>query len=274
MVNSSQNHNPNLLRRNLRVTVGFLLKGGVGFTDGLRLVKAVENWFEIPLFALGIKSQLVLRLRRGPKFLFYPGLFKVEMFLDEPYSRLNVHDRTVIDVGALNGDSAIYFWMRGARRVIAFEPFPFAAELAERNVKLNGVQNIEIRNEAIGPHEGYVTIESSQVSNASSAVSDSIRGKRVTVRTLEDIILDLDLQSAVLKMDCEGCEYSVISNTGDEALLKFVEIIIEYHDGLQDLVERLTRLGFEVELLKPNGEITRRRVERIGLIHAHRLGHR
>jgi FkbM family methyltransferase len=261
---------PRSLTQTLRVTKRFLLHSGLGLRNGLRIIKALRNWFEIPLFVLGFKPELIVEFRKGPKFVFFPGLFKLEMFLDEPYNRLNVRDRTVVDIGALNGDSAIYFSMRGAKRVIAFEPFPFAAKLAELNVRLNKIHNIEIRNEAIGTREGHIRIDPNHVSDASSAVGSATYGDLVATRTLESIVTGLNLHNAVLKIDCEGCEYDTLSSTRDEILLTFVEIILEYHNGLRDLAKRLTQLGFQVQTLSPKGETITGPARRIGLIHARR----
>ena len=50
----------------------------------------------------------------------------------------------VIDVGAFVGDTAMYFILRGARRVIAVEPHPGAyAEMLD-NVKLNNLKGVVV----------------------------------------------------------------------------------------------------------------------------------
>ena len=55
-----------------------------------------------------------------------------EIFEYGDYDALNVNGRVVVDVGAFVGDSAIYFALKGAKRVIAIEPHPGAyAEMLE-----------------------------------------------------------------------------------------------------------------------------------------------
>jgi len=46
----------------------------------------------------------------------------LEVFDYGEYEPLSVEGRVVVDVGAFVGDSAIYFALKGARRVIAIEP--------------------------------------------------------------------------------------------------------------------------------------------------------
>ena len=59
--------------------------------------------------------------------------------------------RDVIDVGANVGDSALYFILHGARKVIAVEPLPNVAKCAEENLRLNDVADkMKIVNAALG----------------------------------------------------------------------------------------------------------------------------
>jgi len=60
------------------------------------------------------------------------------------YEQLDVKGKVVIDVGAYIGDSAIYFALKGARKVIAIEPHPGAfAEMLD-NTKLNNMESVII----------------------------------------------------------------------------------------------------------------------------------
>jgi FkbM family methyltransferase len=58
------------------------------------------------------------------------------------YKSLSVKDRVVVDVGAFVGDSAIYFTLKGARKVIAIEPHPGAYKEMLDNIRLNNLENI------------------------------------------------------------------------------------------------------------------------------------
>ena len=53
----------------------------------------------------------------------------------------------------------------------------------------------------------------------------------------------------VLKLDCELCEYKIILNTTKEILQRFEMILIEFHDGNRNLIEKLTGIGFKVSIL-------------------------
>ena len=71
-------------------------------------------------------------------------------------------------------------------------------------------------------------------------------GIKISTITLQDIIKDFDVSDAILKLDCEGCEYETILNSSSEILQKFTDIQIEYHNGYQNLEKKLLSVGFEV----------------------------
>jgi len=173
----------------------------------------------------------------------------IEIFHYGEYEPLGVEGRVVVDVGAYIGDSAIYFALKGARKVIAIEPHPGAfAEMLE-NIKLNNMENVIIPvNAGLASKPGEVCVEDVDTSstefiyhrpgdcpNAAPAV------------TLSELInrFNIDIDNAVLKMNCEGCEYDVILNDYEHVRL-FRELILEYHPyavnkSLNDLLNVLGR---------------------------------
>jgi len=54
------------------------------------------------------------------------------------------------------------------------------------------------------------------------------------------------LSNAILKLDCEGCEYDTILNCSASILQKFTDIQVEYHKGYKNLEEKFMSVGFEV----------------------------
>ena len=52
----------------------------------------------------------------------------------------------------------------------------------------------------------------------------------------------------LLKLDCEGCEYGVLNSFNDYDMID--NIILEYHNGLQNLPSLLKSHGYEVTIEK------------------------
>jgi len=87
--------------------------------------------------------------------------------------------------------------------------------------------------------------------------------------TLSDVINGYGIhRGAVLKMDCEGCEYEALLHASPEDLKRFEEIIIEYHNGYKELKRFLESLGFDVEIKPIRGSL--QPIEKQGYIVAKR----
>ena len=155
-----------------------------------------------------------------------------EIFLNEFYKLLDVKGAEVLDIGAAIGDTAIYFSMKGAHRITAYEQEKVLAESAQKNLRSNGISNAEVINE--------------------TATSNTI-----------DIFAKKNGIRKVLKIDCEGGEYDMILNA--KRLKAYDQIMLEYHHGYLNLKGKLEGLGFKLNIGRPhlssNGDIT-------GYIHA------
>lgn len=157
------------------------------------------------------------------------------VFVFEEYGSVDVKDRTVIDCGAGIGESTIYFALKGARRVLAFEIDSQASKIAEDNMKLNEIKSAHIINAGCGKDGTY-----------------TIGGVQVPTFSLRTIVEKFQIEDdSVIKMDCEGCEYDLILNEKKETLSKFSEIIMEYHHGYNVLKKKLEKVGFKVNATKP-----------------------
>jgi len=161
--------------------------------------------------------------------------------------------RDVIDVGANAGDTALYFLLNGARKVIAVEPLPNVARCAEENVRLSGATDkVKVINAALSYEPVSVPCDYDvRLSGSFSTLKDSGPCKVPGV-TLGDLINMVD-DPYLLKMDCEGCEAQVILGPERERLRAFEHIIFEthpYNTGVSNdkLLLSLKELGFECRL--------------------------
>jgi len=185
-----------------------------------------------------------------------------ENFVEEQFKWLDVNGKDVVDVGANIGDTAIYFALKGARHVYAFEPYPYSYNIAMKNIKLNHLEDkITLLNEGCGK-SGFVTIKEDYENTGGTDLKKFKEGKRIRIESLDEIVKRFNLKHAALKVDCEGCEYDLILSASDEALKAFDQIIIEYHYGYRNLVNRLSNI-FRVRftLPKEKGSLY------VGLIH-------
>lgn len=163
-------------------------------------------------------------------------------FTERQYDTLNVKDRVVADVGAAYGDTALFFALNGAKKVYAYEPVPWVAEILRKNVEANGLgRTIEPLPFAVSDREGEALLSVPKTTAAASLLychgeAESFRVKTVTPPSDAD----------VLKLNCEGCEYAIILNWLKSRLYDQIEI--NYHAEHVELAKKLRRLGYKVKV--------------------------
>ena len=152
------------------------------------------------------------------------------VFFAKVYDFLPVRDKVIIDIGANIGDSSIYFVHKGAKKVIALEPFPKNYNTAKKNIELNNLTDkITLLQMGCSGTEGEMIINPHQ-EGPGSALDSVSSGINVSLTTLDKLIHQYDIpDNSVLKIDCEGCEVDVILSSNKETLQKFTHIEIEYH---------------------------------------------
>jgi FkbM family methyltransferase len=176
----------------------------------------------------------------------------------------------VIDVGANIGWHTIHASQHAAvETVVAFEPDAVNLSLLNRNLQLNGVENVVACSCALGAREGRARLHRYKKSNLGrhSLVSDHGFGDTdVIVRDLDGVLYSLNLADrriSLLKIDVEGYEPAVIQGAS-QALTQTDVIVLEYTPSLSrkgglstdDMIERLYRSGFRAFSLGGDGQLT------------------
>lgn len=166
------------------------------------------------------------------------------------YAHLPIQNKTIVDIGACTADTAIYFALLGASKVIAVEPFPKNFEVALKNVqqnKLDGIIKVVLG--GCGVNSETIMVDPNYQCSMRSILHKSTKGVQIPIYTLEQILNEFGDVDAVLKMDCEGCEYETILNSSKETLQKFSHMQIEYHGGYKNIKKKLEGCGFNVTKL-------------------------
>jgi len=218
---------------------------------------SIVNAYYYSSFSLECKDSIYLILSYGnSKVRFHVNssafLYDIvrENFLGGAYDDLVVGGRTVVDVGASVGDTAILFALRGARRVVALEPYPSLYGEAIINIRANGVEDrVVLINAGLGSFDGEVCASANNVNGYMIFKPSNECDARVRMYTLSSLIKEFNIEDgSILKMDCEGCEYETIPRASSKDLSVFSQIIIEYHNGYHELRNALEKAGFKVTI--------------------------
>ena len=228
-----------------------------GFDNPILLVKIYLN-----LAGPGIKT---VRLRRRRSQFRVRGAMDVwsikETFLDRFYEKYGFTiqpDWKIIDIGAGTGDYSLYAAIvQPSSRVFSFEPYLESFVLMQENLRLNEITNVQVFNEAIGAESGELILdltggEPLQVQSHLTKTVDVTKSLSVNSLSLVDALAKLELESCdLLKLDCEGAEYSILFGAPQAVLEHIQRIVMEYHDdpiqNHSDLARFLSKQGFHVE---------------------------
>jgi FkbM family methyltransferase len=147
----------------------------------------------------------------------------------------------VVDIGANVGAYALWQWsnMQRSGHVLAFEASPTTAAVLRGNVDRNGAgQHIVVEERAVWTETGTVEFVQSERTSSTAGVSATVDMSLVSNSTvvvvpalsLDDVLAhDLigDREVAVLKLDVEGAELSVLAAASVGSLARVRRIVVE-----------------------------------------------
>lgn len=174
----------------------------------------------------------------------------IAVYINEEYSFLNVENEVVLDIGANIGDTSIYFVLNNAKKVIALEPYPNSYNIALQNIRRNNMEDKIILLNAGYGQDGVLKVDPDFKNTIGSDLKLFNNGIDIRIVSLKTLVNEYQIDKAVLKMDCEGCEYNLL-NEDNDTLRKFKRIQLEYHYGYEKLKEKLEDCGFTVTYSKP-----------------------
>jgi FkbM family methyltransferase len=166
------------------------------------------------------------------------AIFK-ELFLDGEYKG-DYAGKVVLDVGGFQGESAVYFWSAGAKKVVVYEPIKEFYSQIRTNMKLNNIPS-EVHQAGIGALDTKVKI--------GVFGDDKSKQEVVEVKNISDVIVQSGAD--VAKIDCEGAEICLTS-VSNENLRKISQYELELHglDVQENVTKKFLEAGFKVTRFK------------------------
>lgn len=176
---------------------------------------------------------------------------------------------TVLDIGANLGIFSLYAASKGAY-VFSYEPDVRNYEKLEGNVKRNNrSDSIHTQNIAVHNHDtkikmftpetehfvtsGLITTKESIVNNVSMKSDVKLTISYANARTLKGILEDIPTEHIdLIKIDCEGAEFDILSSASSEDMKKVKNIVMETHGAYpeESICSVVIKLGFSIKTYK------------------------
>ena len=140
--------------------------------------------------------------------------------------------RTIVDIGAHVGCFTVWAARRAPHaRLLAVEPNPETFQLLVQNIRSNGLEDRVVAiNAAVGVEAGTAQLDFVAHSLGTRIAVSAGDGVRVRVQTLGGLLAEASVsQIEMLKMDCEGMEYSILPTLGMKGLDVIGALACEYH---------------------------------------------
>ena len=189
------------------------------------------------------EDDITLKLRTiGPVSVLYKRPYELlktynEIFVCEIYRfDTSSPNPVIIDCGANIGISSLYFKsIYPNATLIAFEPDESLADIFQKNMLQNGIQNFTLHKAAVWTENGTISFNNlgSEASSIDASGNSSASVPTVKLASIVGEYKNIDL----LKIDIEGAEYAVIQDIANE-LYRVKNMFIEYH-GLASETHKL-----------------------------------
>lgn len=153
-------------------------------------------------------------------------------------------NKTVLDVGAFCGETAVYFSAQGASKVILYEPVTAHHKLIAKNLQANHV-NAEVHEEGIGAETSVRTVHFDSLNIAFGLTNKGQNQTMIKIRNVSDVLLES--KADIAKIDCEGAETSLI-DVSAVVLRKISFYFIEAHNPeiQKTIIKKFAEAGFEM----------------------------
>jgi len=171
--------------------------------------------------------------------------------LEDMYGFVDVKSTIVVDIGAYIGETALLFLSKGASRVYALEPVDKHYRYLLRNIYRNNVMDrIVALNYGAWFREIFLTVNYEGTGTGLQTLAET--PITVKVKNLGDILKEVFRREGridLVKMDCEGCEYSLLNLPAEDIRL-VDQYVIEVHGSESPIVDKMSESGYKHKLIR------------------------
>lgn len=179
----------------------------------------------------------------GPKDIKYFGILERYPLSIHEYGLTykQINNKNILDIGSYLGETVVDFTTMGAKYVEGYEPVFF--RYCQKTILLNEIS----KNAKCNSHGVFWDTGTIELAEQSTGSGLNLGDLKISTIDFEEILRAKKWDIA--KVDCEGCEYSLLS-VPDEIISKVPLWIVEIHGAPLPLVYKFKRAGFNMGVLK------------------------
>lgn len=215
-------------------------------TDRIAMQQLSDKTVEFPYEGKLIKLYIPL----GDYDYIQRHIQRHRTFYEESLLRLirdtyDLRGKIIFDIGANIGNHMVYFGaLCGAAKCVSFEPNPYAASIARRNLEINQLGNVELVQIALSDREGALRFDKYVPHNlGATSFAEAVDGDIPAVRLDEFDMGPVDF----MKIDVEGMAAKVLDGARETIARYRPGIMIEFFgDEHDEVMKHMNELGYEL----------------------------
>ena len=175
----------------------------------------------------------------------------------EYYLPLALKPRVILDIGSNIGTSVLFFHEQfPSARIYGFEPHPETFRILQTNV--GSIPSVEVFNYALGATDAKISVmfDGADFSRFMAKIEDSdwcgpVSSTECQMKHAGGVMKDLGVTNVdLIKIDCEGAEYDVLTALPDGMLRHCKWVVGEMHDVSGFKLLTLLTPHFDLDLKK------------------------
>jgi len=221
-----------------------------------------EAWVSLHFFdnvTYTVRRGLLKGMKRRGGLAWIPRIFSGDALNPEEQflCRLGLTGATVYDVGAFHGLMTLFFSSR-AGRVVCFEPNTENRKRLNENLKLNGVNNVEVRSVGVGSRRETRRMVGSPLMRGIASVDEKTveefsrvwakpEIEEISIVTLDEEIARASVSSMpapdFIKIDVEGWELEVLRGASNTLEFYKPALFLEMHgETIREKKKKVTEI--------------------------------
>lgn len=189
---------------------------------------------------------------------FEPSVFLYRHGIDKLEYPDRIKNKSILDIGAFIGDSALVLKELTDKKIYSFEPIQENYDLMLKTIELNDIKNVAPIKGGAGADNAVINIFSAGSSSSADQVMamGSQKGEECRIYKIDDFVKENNIEVGLIKVDIEGFERQFIQGAVETIKTQKPALLLSvYHNAddfldIKSIIEDMD-LGYKFKIFKP-----------------------